>query len=280
MRRYMVARWRYSHAVFAWGWWNEMDAIRDNAAMKAGIIDRVGAMGGGEPVQEDLPAVAVRGGPLQDEALAGAGFNGSAKHLFSRSVAKTLERDAEAAVLYRHLRYWCDLYRRQKSEHHYRSGCYWRYDSLDALHVQFPYLTGSAIYHKLRKLRAAGYIVIHCLNDWSGDKTRWYHARRKDKQGNATEADGKVAFVIEEARRLNSITQACTLTFIRPKIERNRAGGRAPEALLGPGEFMFLLPFSSRTIRLRPKWNQPWSKQNGSWTQWNELLDEPEQQYR
>ena len=44
MLRYMIARWGYSHALFAWELWNEMDAIRDNEAMRSDILDWVGTM--------------------------------------------------------------------------------------------------------------------------------------------------------------------------------------------------------------------------------------------
>lgn len=44
MLRYMIARWGYSRAIFAWELWNEMDSIRDNASMKPEIIDWVGTM--------------------------------------------------------------------------------------------------------------------------------------------------------------------------------------------------------------------------------------------
>ena len=44
MLRYVIARWGYSRAIFAWELWNEMDSIRDNAAMHAEIVRWVDEM--------------------------------------------------------------------------------------------------------------------------------------------------------------------------------------------------------------------------------------------
>ena len=176
--------------------------------------------------------------------------DGRKKHIFARSVAAALNGDAEAAILYRHVRYWCELNKSQKKQHNFHEGRYWTYDSLDAFHNRwFPYMSRTTISRKLAKLRQAGYISFGSFNRRRMDKTRWYSARVKDRNGEEISGEPNVAFVVEEAVRFDSVIKACVLYLIRRRINMRLDEGLEGQIILGTDDFCSLLPFTRRTIR-------------------------------
>ena len=190
--------------------------------------------------------LSIRGGSANAD---GQVVSSGPRHIFARSVAEAFGGDVEAAILYQSFRYWTEYYRDQRDQKHHHEGRYWRYDSLDALVERFPYMSRTTISRKLKKLTDAGYLDVGRYNRMRMDKTRWYHAKAKDPQGNPIEAGGNIAIGIEEATTLRSAVQAAVLGVIRRTINKNLENGFGPTALLSIAEFVALLPFSPRTIR-------------------------------
>lgn len=77
-----------------------------------------------------------------------------------------------AAVLITNFQYW--IARNKANETNLRDGRTWTYNTVDALCLQFPYLTKDQIRRALEKLVDAGVMMAGCFNDSRVDRTKWY----------------------------------------------------------------------------------------------------------
>jgi hypothetical protein len=82
--------------------------------------------------------------------------------------------DANIAILYSNIRFWCEYHKTNEDEAHFHDGKYWVYYSRRALSEKFPFWNDMKIYRMLKKLVKAGFLLESSFNTYGPDRTKWY----------------------------------------------------------------------------------------------------------
>lgn len=82
-----------------------------------------------------------------------------------------------AAILLRHIMFWCE--KNRANGEHLHDGKYWTYTSRKALREMFPYLGDKQIRNATDKLVEEGLLEVGNYNDLPYDRTLWYSVTNK-----------------------------------------------------------------------------------------------------
>jgi len=80
--------------------------------------------------------------------------------------------DANIAIIYQNIKYWCS--QNEVNGRHFHDGRYWTYNSIEAFTIQFPFWTAAKIRGLLAKLEKEGWIKTGEYNTLPADRTKWY----------------------------------------------------------------------------------------------------------
>lgn len=98
-------------------------------------------------------------------------------HSFEVEIA--VEYGIEAAIILQNLAYW--IKHNEANGVNYFDGNYWTYNSRDAFHRIFPYMSLKSIRTALKKLEDSGIIITGNYNKLTYDRTLWYALTEKGK---------------------------------------------------------------------------------------------------
>ena len=91
-------------------------------------------------------------------------------HIFHTAIAMKI--GIEAAIILENIFFWCK--KNEANEKHYHHGKTWTYNSIEAFHKLFPYMSKYSIRKALIDLEKYGYIITGNFNKVSYDQTKWY----------------------------------------------------------------------------------------------------------
>lgn len=82
--------------------------------------------------------------------------------------------DANIAILYSNIRFWCLRNEDKQKETHFHDGKWWTYNSCRAFSEQFPFWTTQQIRRMLDKLTKDKFLIRGNFNKFKQDRTSWY----------------------------------------------------------------------------------------------------------
>ena len=102
-------------------------------------------------------------------------INSDKRHPINIEIAKSL--GLNDSILFNHIQLW--ICNNIKSKTNLREDKYWTFDSIDKLHIKFPYLTRNEIKLSLKRLETKELILSSSFNTHKYDKTKWYTLTEK-----------------------------------------------------------------------------------------------------
>ena len=99
-------------------------------------------------------------------------------HSFNTDLAKLV--GLKEAILLSHLYFWYE--KNKANRRNFHDGTYWTYNSINAFHEQFDYLSVKEIRGALQRLKEQGYIIEGNYNTLKIDQTKWYSVTEKTLQ--------------------------------------------------------------------------------------------------
>ena len=91
------------------------------------------------------------------------------EHSFDTKFAE--EHGVEAAILFKNIHFW--ILKNRANRKHYYDGKYWTYNTVNAWHELFPYMTKDVIRRRLDYLIDKGILIKGFFNKDPRDRTRW-----------------------------------------------------------------------------------------------------------
>lgn len=82
--------------------------------------------------------------------------------------------DANLAILYSNIRFWCLHNEDKDKDTHFHDGRWWTYNTREGFATQFPFWGAKKIYGMLNKLEQDGFIKKGSFNKLGFDRTSWY----------------------------------------------------------------------------------------------------------